>query len=163
MNKSFAKGRYELLIYDNYLFTKKIVTKEEFLAMDLEKVDHVMAIMLGLWCFRTADGRWIKRDLSQVSIGTVCLKIMECIQCEPGEFFTPQIIAEITQIDSMKEPNNLSVRLSSLRLKHHESGEQQNFFLSKRTGGMGVCWNPEKSFMILTRIESANHQEVDET
>ncbi len=156
MKTSLVKQRYELIVYENRQFSKDVITKEEFLTMQRDAFDHVLAVDLGLWCFRTRDGRWIENDLSEVSIGDTSLKVLECIQCEPGEFSSPNDVAEITGIDSMREPNNLSARLSSLRLKHNESAEQQNFFLSKRTGGFGICWNPDRSFMVLTRIHKEN-------
>jgi hypothetical protein len=39
-----------------------------------------------------------------------------------------------------------------MRLAHGESFKEPHFFLSKRTGGMGIAWNPERSFMQIIRI-----------
>ena len=156
MKPTLTKQRYELIMYDGSQFSKDVVTKEDFLSMKRDSFDHVLAVDLGLWCFRTEDGRWIEKDLSEVSIGFVSLKVLECIQCEPGEFSSPDEIAEITRINSMRDPNNLSARLRALRLSHHESAENQNFFLSKRTGGFGVCWNPDKSYMFVTKISKVD-------
>jgi hypothetical protein len=154
MKSTPIKARYEIIMYDGQQFSKNVITKEDFLSMKRDAVDHVLAIDLGLWCFRAADGQWIEKDLSEVSIGEVSLKLLECMQCEPGEYFTPIDIAEITQINSLRNPNNLSARLRALRISHLESAKHQNFFQSKRTGGMGVCWNPERSFLILTKISN---------
>lgn len=150
------KPRYELLLYDGQQFSKDVITKEDFLAMKLDDIDHVLALDLGIWSFRTADGEWIEKGLSKASIGQVSLRLLECLQCEPGNFFSRKEVAELTQMQSFLNLNNLSARLRALRQSHQESYRRPNFFLSKRTGGMGVCWNPAKSFMVLTKIPMAD-------
>jgi len=156
MKPTLIQSRYELILYDGQTFSKDVVSQKDFLSMQRDRIDHVLAIDLGIWCFRTAAGEWIENDLSEVSIGQVSLRLLECVQCEPGIFFSPRDVAELTQIHSLRNPNNLSARLRALRLSHHEDYAHQNFFLSKRTGGMGVCWNPAKSFIVLTKVAKSD-------
>jgi hypothetical protein len=153
MKSQIANSLYEKVHYDGKTVSVKTITRDEVQSLDRESVDHFLSVDLGIWEFRTSDGRWLKRRLSRKSLGSTCLKIMECVQCEPGVFFSPEEIAELTKIYSLKNPNNLSARLRSLRLCHEEKHEQPNFFLSKRPGGFGVAWNSEKSFMQIIRIK----------
>lgn len=145
---------YGKIHYDGKTLSDKIITRDEVLSLDRESVDHFFSVDLGIWEYRTADGRWIKRKLSGNPLGSTCLKIMECTQCEPGVFFGPDEIAELTNIYSLKNPNNLSARLRSLRLYHQETHKKPNFFLSKRAGGFGVAWATEKSFIQIIRVKS---------
>lgn len=154
MKAKIANSLYEKVHYDGKALSVKTITRDEVLSMDRESVDYFLSVDLGIWEFRTVDGRWIKRKLSSKSLGSTCLKIMECIQCDPGAFFGPDEIAELTNIYSLKNPNNLSARLRALRLCHEETYEEPNFFLSKRAGGFGTAWNPEKSFIQVVRIRN---------
>ena len=150
--KTRIKPRYELWSYDSKNQSVDTIGRDDVLAIDRQSVDHFLSIDFGIWAFRTADGHWIEHRLSQRSLGTKLLKILDVVRCEPGQYFSPKDVAELTQIDKLSEPNNLSARWRALRLAHEESFEKPNFFFSKRTGGMGIAWNPERSFMQIIRI-----------
>lgn len=152
MNHTIIKPCYELIMYDQRKFSKDSITKEAFYSMAKEDVDHIMAIDFGFWGFRTADGQRIERDLSEFTIGHVSLKVLEAVQCEPGDYFSPADMAELTGIATLREPNNLAACWRRLRLSLHETFHKPNFLLSKRTGGYGVAWNPDRSFIQITRI-----------
>ena len=167
MRKTIAKPSYEIWGYDGNDQSVETISRDDVLAIDKQSVDHFLSIDFGIWAFRTADGSWIEHQLSQRSLGTKLLKILEVVRCEPGEYFSPKDVAELTQIYKLGEPNNLSARWRAMRLAHEESFEKPHFFLSKRTGGMGIAWNPDRSFMQITRIrtdrKSAQGPENSET
>jgi hypothetical protein len=150
--KSRIKPRYELWHYDGVTQSVETISRADVLAIDRKSVDHFLSVDFGAWAFWTADGCWIEHQLSQRSLGTKLLKILEVVRCEPGEYFSPKDVAELTQIYKLGEPNNLSARWRAMRLAHEESFEKPHFFLSKRTGGMGIAWNPDRSFMQIARI-----------
>lgn len=154
--------KFEQIIYNGSSFTKSIITQEDLLQIDQTIVDHYLAVDLGVLAFRNHRGEWIEYSLAKRSIGSVCLKLLELVQCEPGTFFSPQEIAELTTLNSLGDNNNLSARWRALRLSHDETFKQPNFFLSKRTGGIGVAWNPEKTFMQILRIKTERDTNSDE-
>ena len=159
MRTKIIKSRYELWSYDSKNQSVDTIGRDDVLAIDRQSVDHFLSLDFGVWGFRTADGRWIEYDLSQRSLGTTLLKILDVVRCEPGEYFSPKDVAELTQIHSLSDPNKLSARWRAMRLAHEESFQEPHFFLSKRTGGMGIVWNPDRSFMQVTRIRS-NHESI---
>jgi hypothetical protein len=152
MRKTIVTPRYEVWDYDGSQQSVETIGRGDVLAIDKESVDHFLSVDLGIWGFRTADGRWIEYDLSQTSLGPHLLKILDVVRCEPGQYFSPRDVAELTGLDKLAEPNNLSARWRALRLAHQESFGKPHFFLSKRTGGMGIAWNAERSFMQIIRI-----------
>jgi hypothetical protein len=153
MQLKSGNSLYEKIHYDCSNVSVKTITKDDLLSLNHESVDHFLSIDLGIWAFRNSKGEWVKKKLSGKSLGTTCLKILECLQCEPGVFYTPDEIADLTNIYSLKDPNNLSARLRAIRLSHEETFKEPNFFLSKRAGGFGTAWNPEKSFIQIVRIK----------
>ncbi|MFA6186465.1 MAG: hypothetical protein WC770_04530 [Phycisphaerae bacterium] len=144
---------YDKIHYDGNIVSVKTITRDELLSLNRESVDHFLSIDLGIWAFRNSKGKWVEKKLSEKSMGTTCLRIIECLQCEPGIFYTPNEISELTNIYSLKNPNNLSARLRVIRLCHEETFEEPNFFLSKRAGGFGAAWNPKKTFTQIVRIK----------
>jgi len=152
MRTRIVKPEYELWTYDGTDQLVKTINRDDVLAINKPSVDHVLSVDLGIWGFRRADGRWIEYDLSQTSLGPHLLKILDVVRCEPGQYFSPRDVAELTGLNKLTEPNNLSARWRALRLAHHETFGKPHFFLSKRTGGMGIAWNPERSFMQIIRI-----------
>ena len=156
MRKTIVTPRYDLWYYDGSKQSSETISRDDVFAIDRQSVDHFLSLDFGIWGFRTADGRWIEYDLSQRSLGTTLLKLLDVVRCEPGEYSSPDEVAELTQIDTLRNPNNLSARWRAMRLAHQESFKKPHFFLSKRTGGMGIAWNAERSFMQVTRIRTNN-------
>lgn len=156
MKSKINNSLFEKVHYDGKTLSVKTITKDEVDSLDKESVDHFLAVDLGIWAFRNRYGQWIERNLSEHPIGNTCLEILEAVQCEPGVYFSPKAIAELTNIHSLATPNNLSARWRALRLRHNEIYAFPNFFLSKRAGGMGIAWNPRKTFTQIFRI--GNHK-----
>jgi len=146
------KSRYELWSYDGKNSSVETITKSNVLSIDRQSVDHLLALDFGIWSFRTADGNWIEYDISENSLGPISLEILDVVRCEPGEYFSPADVAELTKKETLRNNNNLSARWMAIRSAHLENYSQPNFFLSKRAGGMGIAWNPSKSFMQITKI-----------
>lgn len=152
MRQKIPNSFYEKIHYDTEDIDISTISREDMLAIDRTSVDHFLAVDLGICEYRAADGRWVKKKLSRKSMGSTSLMIMEAARCEPGVYFGPKEIARLTKLNSMRVPNNLSARWRCLRVFHNEDFRNPNFFLSKRAGGMGVAWNPEKSFIQIVRI-----------
>ena len=154
MKTKVVRPSYELWSYDGKTSSTETITKADVLSLDGESADHILALDFGIWAFRTADGDWREYDLSERSLGSISLKILDVVRCEPGEYFSPADVAELTGLHSLRNPNNLSARWRALRLAHLETYKQSNFFLSKRAGGMGIAWNPEKTFIHIEKIRA---------
>ncbi|MFC1765001.1 hypothetical protein ACFL6U_23390 [Planctomycetota bacterium] len=154
MKTRIIKPRYDFWSYDGKRQAVYTGDQDDVLAIDRQSYDHFLSVDFGLFSFRTADNRWIEYDLSQRSLGKTLVKILDVVRCEPGAYFGPQDVFKLTKIFSLQNPNNLSARWRALRLAHEESFKRPHFFLSKRTGGLGVAWNPERSFLQITRIRS---------
>ena len=154
MKAKIVKPRYELWSYDGKTASTETITKDDVLSLDERSADHILALDLGIWGFRTAEGKWVEYDLSERSLGSISLKILDVVRCEPGEYFSPADIAEFTGLRKLKNPNNLSARWRAIRLAHLETYQKPNFFLSKRAGGMGIAWNPAKTFIHIEKVRA---------
>jgi len=154
MKTKIIKPRYELWNYNGENSFVETITKDDVLSIDRQSVDHFLALDFGIWSFRTADDNWMEYDLSEKTLGSTSLKILDVVRCEPGEYFSPADVTALTKIDSLRNPNNLSARWRAIRLAHLETFRQSNFFLSKRAGGMGIAWNPSKTFIQIDRIRN---------
>ena len=157
MKAKLIRPRYELWNYDGKTSSAETITKNDVLSIDRKSVDHFLALDFGIWAFRTSDGNWMEYDLSERPLGPISLKILDVVRCEPGEYFSPADVAELTGLEKLKNPNNLSARWRAIRLAHLETHKQSNFFLSKRPGGMGIAWQPSKTFIQIDRIRNNEH------
>jgi hypothetical protein len=150
---SIIKPRYRILWYDTVKIKNKIITAEELHAIDQRSVDHFMSFASNTWAYRAADERWVEDNTDWTGLGDTCLAIIKCVQDWPGEYLTPSEIAKLTGIFSLRNPNNLSARWMAIRRAHKESFHEPHFFLSKRTGGLGVAWDATRSWMRVSRIK----------
>ena len=154
-NRVIIRQRYDLWRYDGKTSSTETITKDDVLSIDRKSVDHFLALDFGIWAFRAADGKWIEYDLSERCLGSISLKILDVVRCEPGQYFSPADVAELTGHEPLKSRNNLSARWRAIRLAHLETHKQSNFFLSKRTGGMGIAWHPAKTFIHIEKIRAS--------
>jgi hypothetical protein len=148
-----TNSRYEVTHYDGKTFNARTVTNEELTEIDQQSVDYFQSSAFGIRAFRTADGQWVEhRDGDCPGLGDVCIRIIQALQLNPGEFLTPEVIAELTGRPSLRENNVLSARLMAIRRAHQESNKKPHFFLSRRAGGFAVAWNPQCTWMWVDRI-----------
>jgi len=149
----FNKSRYEKRHFDGKTTNTKTITYEQVMEINPQSVNHFQSSAFGIHAYRTAEGVWIEhRDGNCPGLGDVCLRIIQTLQLNPGEFLTPREIAELTGRDSLRENNVLSARLLAIRKAHKESNTKPHFFLSRRAGGFAVAWNPQYSWMWIERI-----------
>jgi len=152
MNPEIIKPRYEMQSYDGQTIRCKTITREEALAADPQSVDHFRSYVANIWGYRTPDGRWIEHNGDWKGLGDTCLKIITTVQLWPGEYQGPEEIRYLTDVYSLKTPNNLSARWAAIRRAHNETGRKPNFFLTRRNGGYGIAWNPQRSWMVVARV-----------
>jgi hypothetical protein len=147
------KPRYEVTIYDGQTITTKTMTREQVMAINPQSVHYFMSIVFGILGFRTEEDEWIQfNDSDWPGLGDVCIKIIQALQINPGEFLTPTEIAELTGYWSLRNGNALSARLKAIREAHKESSKKRHFFLSRKSGGYRVAWSPNYSWMQIERI-----------
>ena len=147
------QSRYEVMHYDGKTIDTRTVTNEQVMEINPRSVDHFRSSTFGIHAHGTTEGVWIEhRDGNCPGLGDVCLRIIQALQLNPGEFLTPTEIAELTGRDSLRENNVLSARLLAIRRVHKESSIKPHFFLSRRAGGFAVAWNPQYSWMWIERI-----------
>lgn len=150
------KPRYEVTIYDGQTITTKTMTHDQVMEINPQSTDHFLSSVFGIWAFRTADDEWIEyRGGDWPQFGDVCIRIVQAIQLNPGEFIDPVLIAELTGRSTLRENNVLSARLMVIRKAHKESFNKPHFFLSRKTGGFGVSWNQERTWCSVERIPPA--------
>ena len=147
------KPRYEVLAYDGQTITSKTMTHEQVMAINPQSADHFLSSVFGIWAFRTAEDEWVEHHGGDwPGFGDVCIRIVQAIQLNPGEFIDPVLVAELTGRSTLRENNVLSARLMAIRRAHRESHKKPHFFLSRKAGGFGVSWNPQKTWMWIERI-----------
>lgn len=146
-------ARYDLTAYDGQEVIAKTITKEQLSQIQAQHYDYFFSKTLGRWAFRSSDGQWICHENARwPGIGETCIRVTQAVQMNPGEFQTPDDIAELTGYDTLRNHNALSARLKAIREAHKESHRHPNFFLSRRGGGYGIAWNPLKTWCWVERI-----------
>ena len=115
--------------------------------------DYFLSKTLGTWTFKTKAGKWIDHHEGiWPGLGNTSIKIIQALQFNPAEFLEPKDISELTGCFTLRDNNALSACLMRIRHVHKESAQKPNFFLSSRTGGYGLAWNPRKKWMHVERI-----------
>jgi len=148
-----VKPRYDVLVSDGQTITAKTMTREQVMAINPQSVHYFMSIVFGILGFRTEGDEWIQFNNSDwPGLGDVCIKIIQALQLNPGEFLTPAEISELTGYWSLRNGNALSARLKAIREAHKESFQKPHFFLSRRSKGYAIAWNPKCSWMWIERI-----------
>ena len=155
-NKQIIKPRYELTSYDGHEVEVRSISWEQYQKIDPQSYDHYMSQSQGLWCYRDRQGHWIEHRIEWPGLGNTCIKIIQSVQLNPGSFLTPRDIAELTNVHSLAENNNLSARWLAIRQAHGETFAQPRFWLSRRAGGMAVAWHPKFTWAWLERIPATN-------
>ena len=149
-------SRYEITVYKQSDISTQIMTRSDALAIRPESVDHYLAPAFGLWAHRTSSNKWIDHNIKWPRLGSVCIKVIQAVQLNPGEFLSPQEVSELTGIQGADLNNWLAARWLAIRKAHQESFRKPFFFLSRRSGGMAVAWNPQRSWMWIHRIMNSN-------
>ena len=144
-------SRYEVTTCFEGNITTTTMTRDEVMAINPQSVDHYMSFAFGIWGYRTADGVWIESQNPWPGFGETCIKIVMAAQFSL-EYLTPNDVVEMTGIPSLRNGNNLSARWLAVRQAHKETFESAHFFLSRRTGGHAIAWNPKYSWMWVERI-----------
>lgn len=154
MNSTQNKTLYKVTQYDGQQISSNKLTREELNSIDPERFDHYLSLAFGKLCFRDRNGRWKSSELDLTGLGNTGLVILKIVQDFSGEYLTPRDIYNQTDIYSLLTPNNLSARWMNIRKVHDESFYRPNFFLSRRTGGMGVAWNKDKTWIRIERVSN---------
>ena len=150
------KPRYEVLAYDGHTITEKTMTREQIMEINHQSVDYFFSTDFGIWGFRTAQDKWVEHTAGNLpGIGDTCIKIIQAILLNPGEFLTPVEISELTGCFTLRDNNTLSARLMKIREAHKESYQKPHFFLSRKAGGYAVAFNPQCTWMWIERIKPA--------
>lgn len=145
--------RYEFITYDGQTIDTKVMTRQQVGAINHQSFDYFLSAAFGIWGFRTKSGEWIERcDGDWQGIGDTCLKIIQALQLNPGEFLSPKEVAELAGYSSLRNGNTLSARLMAIREAHKETYKNHNFFRSRRAGGYGISWNSKKTWAWVERI-----------
>ena len=145
--------KYEVTTYLGGNITTKTMTREELMAINPKSVDHFMSFAFGIWGYRTVDGKWVENKIRWPGFGETCIKIVMAVQFSL-EYLTTSDVAEMTGIPGLRNGNNLSARWLAIRRAHKETFDEPHFFLSRRTGGHSIAWNPKYSWMWIERIKS---------
>ena len=139
-------------VFDGHTIETATITRADAEKIDPQSVDYYLCSPLGLWGYRTADGKWVQHTRQWPGLGDLCLTIVKAVQLNPDLFLSPAEIAYLAGYRSLATPNNLSARLLAIRRAHQETSDKPNFFLSKRTDGFGVAWNGKKTWMWLEKL-----------
>lgn len=155
MNTKNPTTRYEVTTYDGQQITDQTMTRQQVMEINHQSVDYFLSTDFGIWGFRTDEDEWVEHTAGNwPGIGDRCIRIIQALQLNPGEFLTPREIAELTGRFTLRDSNALSARLLKIREAHKESYRKQHFFLSRKAGGYGIAWNPKCTWMWIERIKS---------
>ena len=147
------KPRYEFIAYDGQTINNRTMTRQQVGAINPQSFDYFLSTAFGIWGFRTKSGEWIEYcNGDWQGIGTTCIKIIQALQINPGEFLSPAEIVGLTGYHSLRNSNTLSARLMAIREAHKETHKNRNFFRSRRAGGYGIAWNSKKTWAWVERI-----------
>jgi len=150
-----TKPRYDVLAYDGQTTIPKTMTREQVMAINPQSVDYFFSTAFGIWGFRTDEDEWIEHSAADwPGLGDTCIRVIQAIQLNPGEFLTPKEIADLTGCFTLRSRNALSARFMKIREVHKESFKKPHFFLSRRARGYAVAWNPKYSWMWIERMAS---------
>ena len=147
------KSRYDALFCDGQTITSKNMTREQVMGINPRSFEYFLSPDFNIRAFRTAKDQWIEYSARDCpGLGDVCIRIIQALLLNPGEFLSPREISELTGRSTLADNNALSARLMAIREAHKESFKEQNFFLSRKAGGFGIAWNPTKSWCWIERI-----------
>lgn len=148
-----SKARYEVTAYDGQDITTRMVTRAQLTEMQDQRYDYFFSKTLGKWSHTTTQDERIRHEHADwPGIGDTCIRIIQAIQLNPGEFLPPGEIAQLTGFDTLRNPNALSARLKAIREAHRETFRRPHFFLTRRAGGFAIAWNPAKTWMWLEKV-----------
>lgn len=150
------KPRYEVTTYDGQEITTRTMTRQQVMEINHQSVDYFLSAAFGIWGFRTDQDEWVEYNAGDwPGLGDRCIRIIQAIQFNPGDFLTPQEIANLTGRSTLRDNNALSARLMKIREVHNETAQKPHFFQSRRPGEYAIAWNPEKTWMWIERITPA--------
>jgi hypothetical protein len=149
----------EYTVFDGRTIETTKITRADSEKLDPQVVDYCIFSPLGLWGYRTDDGRWVQHTRQWPGLGDLCLRIVKAVQLNPDIFLSPADIAFLTGRRSLSIPSNLSARLLAIRKAHGETCDKPNFFLSKRTDGFGIAWNAQRTWMWLETLPMPSSQQ----
>ena len=154
MKSTRNNNRYEVTTYDGSEINTGTISREQLANLQEQKYDHFFSMSLGIWAYRTIEGDWIVHEGADwPGIGDACIKIMQAMQFNPGEFQSPDDIVYLTGYSTFRSKNALSARLKAIREAHSESSKNRNFFLSRRDGGFAIAWNAKKTWCWVERLQ----------
>lgn len=154
--KTMAKNekRYEGMRYDGREVIALSMTPDEVLAIVPQKFDHYISAPDRNYGFRSPSGKWIEYHKKWPRMGPVSLAILRALQLNPGEFLSPEYIAEITGYDSLREHDVLAARLYAIRQAHDNS---RDWFIETTTAdGYAARWRKERTWIWVDRIPLAS-------
>ena len=126
------KPRYEFITYDGQTITSRTITRQQVGAISPQSVDYFLSPAFGIWGFRTKTGEWIEHcDGDWQGIGDTCIKIIQALQLNPGEFLTPVEIADLTGFFSLRNgANKLEFKIGRNRL--HQNLDAAGFDVDRK-------------------------------
>ena len=162
MNKNnLNNSRYQVTIGKGKSVTTETMTYEQVMQLNPQDVDHFMSFAFGVYAYRNIKGKWIEiKGGNWPGMGDTTLSVVQALQLNPGQFLSPEFIAEVAGCPSLKRKNVLSALLLTIRKIHGECYRYPNFFLSCRTGGFKIAWNSQKSFIWIERITPTKEQDA---
>lgn len=145
--------KYEVMQYDRHEVTARSVTADELLSIEPRKFNHYISTRDRIYGFRSRSGKWIKHRKRWPRMGPISKAILRALQLNPGEFLSPDEIAELTGRISLREHDVLTARIYAIRKAHDDSGD---WFIETTTDdGYAVRWREERTWLWIDRIPSA--------
>ena len=146
MQTSTSNARkYDVTQYDGREVTVTRMTAAEVRGLKPQTFDHFISTRDAIMAFRTASGKWIEWRNEWPGVGPVGLAILRSLQMNPGDFLTPEDIAELTGVNSLKRNEVLAARVCRLREAHAD--KSQRFIETRTASGYAIRWPRERTWL----------------
>ncbi|MCH9032888.1 MAG: hypothetical protein IID42_00105 [Planctomycetes bacterium] len=133
------------------------MTIAEARKLAVQRYDHLLARVSGVYGYRDAQGDWVEHPLEGSGLGHIAWEIVRSLQFNPGVFLTRKQVDKLVRGacpgDYRSFNGRLAARLKVIRSAHRENGTSPRLFVSKRNGGYAVQWPARFSWIWIDPIE----------
>jgi hypothetical protein len=145
--------KYDVTQYDGREVTVTRMTAAEVQKIKPQAFDYFISTRDAILAFRTAAGKWIEYRNKWPGVGPVGLAILRSLQMNFGDFLTPEDIAELTGINSLKRNEVLAAR--SCRLRKTHADKSQRFIETRTADRFAIRWPRERTWLWVDRAPVA--------
>ncbi len=142
--------KYDVTRYDGREVIARAATAKQARLYKPQAYDYYISTCWGVLGYRAAGGRWVEHQDGWEGIGPVTLPLVRAIQLNPGDYLTPEEIAQITGIGSLVRNGVLIARVYAFRRAHE--GNPDRFIQTRASGDYAIRWPKERTWLWIDRV-----------